>query len=108
MREEKVRELTADLNKINEERKQYEEQYKQDLTKLREMKIKRVNSAEISKLEKEMKKSQRLSSNLGLTANRISEELEYIQTDMYLNNLIRKLQREKSQQNNEDENENDK
>ena len=97
MREEEVRTLTADLEKINEERKQYEEQYKQDLTKLREMKIKRASSAEISKLDKEMKKYQRISSNLGITANRISEELEYIKTDMYLDSLIRKLQREQSQ-----------
>ena len=38
-----------------------------------------------------MKKYQKLSSSLGVTANRISEELEYVQTDMYLNSLIRKV-----------------
>ena len=61
MREAKVRELTQDLEKINAERKQYEEQYKQDLTKLREMKIKRANPSEITKFEKDLKKNQKLS-----------------------------------------------
>lgn len=94
IREEKIRELTSDLDKINAERKQFEEQYKQDLTKLREMKIKRADTSEIVKLEKDMKKNQKLSANLGLTANRINEELSYIQTDAYLNSLIRKLSKE--------------
>lgn len=94
MREEKIRELTTDLEKINAERKQFEDQYKLDLTKLREMKIKRANANDISKLEKDMKKNQKLSSNLGLTANRITEELEYVKTNAYLNALIKKLSRE--------------
>ncbi len=94
MREEKIRELSADLEKINTERKQFEDQYKLDLTKLREMKIKRANANDVAKLEKDMKKNQKLSSSLGLTANRISEELEYIKTEAYLNALIRKLSRE--------------
>ncbi len=96
LREEKVRELTKDLEKVHEERKQYEDQYKQSLTKLREMKIKRASAVEISKLEKELKKTQKLSSGLGVTANRISDELKYAQTDMYLNSLIKKLSRESS------------
>ncbi len=102
MREEKVRELTQDLNKINDERKKYEEQYKQDLSKLRELKIKRANQADIAKLEKEMKKTQKLSASLGSTANRINEELSYVQTETYLNSLIRKLQREQDETDNSD------
>ncbi len=105
MREEKVRELTADLNKINDERKEFEESYKQDLTRLREMKIKRANPQEIAKLEKEMKKAQKISANLGMTANRIAADLEYAKTETYLNSLIRKLQREQTSQP-QDENEN--
>ncbi len=103
MREEKVRELTLDLNKINAERKQYEDVYKQDLTKLREMKIKRANPTDIAKLEKELKKNQKMSSSLGVTANKISDELNYVQTSTYLNSLIKKLMREpSSQKENED------
>ena len=94
LREEKVRELTADLAKINAERKQYEDDYKQGLTKLREMKIKRANPAEIAKFEKDLKKNQKMSSSLGVTANRISTELEYAKTDAYLNSLVKKLSRE--------------
>ncbi len=97
LREEKIRELTADLNKVNAERKQYEDVYKQDLTRLREMKIKRANPQDIAKLEKDLKKNQKMSSSLGITANRISEELSYVQTSTYLNSLIKKLMREPSE-----------
>ena len=96
LREEKLRELKADLEKINAERKKFEDQYKQDLTTLRTLKIKRGNPAEIAKLEKDMKKNQKLSANLGLTANKISNELAFAKTDAYLNNLIKKLEREQS------------
>ena len=40
---------------MNEERNQYEEEYKSDLSKLRDMKIKRADQTEINKLQKEMK-----------------------------------------------------
>ena len=105
MREEKVRELNADWKKINEERKQFEENYKKDLTKLREMKIKRANPQEIAKLEKELKKNQKISANLGLTANKIIDELKYVSTDLYLNSLMKKLAREQAtiSENNENE-----
>ena len=94
LREEKIRELTADLDKISAQRKTYEDEYKQDLTKLREMKIKRANPVDITKLEKDMKKNQKLSANLGVTANKIANDLEYAKTDAYLNSLMKKLQRE--------------
>lgn len=103
MREEKIRELTADLNKVNAERKQYEDEYKQNLTKLREMKIKRANPSDIAKFEKELKKNQRVSSTLGMTANRINDELNYVKTSAYLNNLIKKLSREQSSVTNQNE-----
>ena len=94
LREEKIRELKADLDKINAERKQFEEEYKHDLATLRTMKIKRANPTEIAKLEKDLKKNQKLSANLGVTANKISNELAYAKTDAYLNGLIKKLERE--------------
>ena len=94
LREEKVRELTNDLEKVSSERKQYEDQYKQGMTKLREMKIKRANPADIAKLEKELKKNQKMSSTLGVTANKIADDLKYCKTEMYLNSLIKKLSRE--------------
>ncbi|MBR4998844.1 MAG: hypothetical protein IKY10_03085, partial [Clostridia bacterium] len=101
LRETKLRELTADLEKINAQRKQFEEDYKHDLTKLREMKIKRANPSEIAKLEKDLKKNQKMSANLGLTANKISSELSYAKTEAYLNSLIKKLEREQPSSSNE-------
>ena len=41
-----------------------------------------------------MKKNQKLSSSLGVTMNRIQAELDYVQTDAYLNSLMRKLEHE--------------
>ena len=93
-RENKLIELKKDLDKVTEERAKFEEEYKANLSKLRELKIKRASSSEISKFEKEMKKNQKLSASLGTTVNRIQAEIEYVQTDAYLNALMRKLERD--------------
>jgi len=61
------------------------------------MKIKRANPAEIAKLEKDMKKQQKMSASLGVTANRISEDLKYVQTPAYLNAMIRKMSHEQAE-----------
>ena len=58
------------------------------------MKIKRANPVEIAKLEKEMKKNQKLSASVGMSINRVKEDLEHAQTDAYLNSLMKKLERE--------------
>ena len=55
-----------------------------------------------------MKKNQKVSASLGVTANRISVELEYTKTDAYLSSLIKKLAREASQTSNQEENEENK
>ena len=94
LREEQVRELKADLEKVNAERKQFEDEYKANLSKLRQLKVKKGSPAEITLLERELKKNQKSSSGLGMVANRISSELEYAQTDAYLNALIKKLMKE--------------
>ena len=93
-RENKLRELNADLEKLVAERTKFEEDYKKDLSKLRELKIKRANANEIAKFEREMKKNQKLSASLGVTINRVQTEIEYAKTDAYLNALMRKLARE--------------
>lgn len=102
-RETKLLELNKDFEKLNAERSKFEEEYKRDLSKLRELKIKRANPAEISKLEKEMKRNQHTSSSLGVTLNKIQAEIEYVKTDAYLNALMKKLSRESSLQNNNEE-----
>jgi len=93
-RENKLRELNNDLEKLVAERTKFEEEYKKDLYKLRELKIKRASASEIAMFEKEMKKNQRASASLGVTINRVQTEIEYTKTDAYLNSLMRKLARE--------------
>ena len=91
MREDKVRELEKDLETLHTERAKYEDVYKHDLSKLRELKIKRASADEIKKLEKELKKNQKLSAGIGVTINKVQADLDYAKTDAYLNSLIRKL-----------------
>ena len=94
LRENKLMELNKDLATLTEERSKYETEYKQSLTKLRDMKIKRANPSEISKLEKEMKKAQKLSANIGNTINNLEAELAYTKSESYINSLMKKLAHE--------------
>lgn len=94
IREEKLSELNKELKTLTDERTQYEENYKRDINKLRDMKIKRASQSEINKLNKEMKKDQKLASNLGLTISKIESEIEYVKSDVYYKTLIKKLERE--------------
>jgi len=91
VREEKLRELNKQLEQLHADRIQYEEEYKHNMSKLREMKIKRANKHDIAKLEAEMKKSQRNSSTFGLSVSRIEKEIEYMKTDLYYKSLVKKL-----------------
>ena len=111
LREAKLRELKKELESMHDERRQYEDEYKSDLSKLREMKIKRADQSEINKLQKEMKKKQKLSANIGLSISRLESDIEYTKSDQYLNSLMKRLEREHQEElrnteasNKEDEN----
>lgn len=91
LREEKIRELEKDLETLHNERVEFEENYKKDLVKLRQLKIKRASATEIKQLEKDMKKNQKLSASIGLTINKAQQDLDYAKTDAYLQSLVRKL-----------------
>ncbi len=91
MREEKLAELNKDLASLYAQRSEFELGYKNDLAKLRDMKIKRVNPKEIAKLERDMKKNQKLSANIGLNISKIENEISYVKSDVYLNALKKKL-----------------
>ena len=93
-REAKLHELNLDLEKMVAERNKYEEEYKHNLTKLREMKIKRANALDIAKLEKDIKKNQKLTASIGVTVNKIKNEIDYVNTDAYYNSLMKKFERE--------------
>lgn len=98
MREEKIRELEKDLQTLHNERAEFEENYKKDLVKLRELKIKRASANEIKQLEKDMKKNQKLAAGIGLTINKAQQDLDYAKTDAYLQSLIRKLSTQQTNQ----------
>jgi len=101
LREEKIRELEKDLETLHNERAEFEENYKKDLIKLRELKIKRASASEIKQLEKDMKKNQKISASIGLTINKAQQDLNYAKTDAYLQSLIRKLQTQDKPQDNQ-------
>ena len=60
------------------------------------MKIKRSNPNDIAKLQKDMKKNQKLSANIGVTIEKLQNEIEYVKSEPYLNNLAKKLASEPS------------
>ncbi len=91
VREEKLRELNKQLEGLHNDRVKFEEEYKHNLSKLRELKIKRASKAEISKLEREMKTNQKTSSIIGMSITRTEREIEYMKTDLYYNSLVKKL-----------------
>ena len=62
---------------------------------MRELKIKRAPSSEISALDKDMKKNRKLASAIGLNINKLEAELNYVKSEAYLKALIRKLSTEK-------------
>lgn len=91
MREERLRELNKQLDTLQVERAQYEEQYKKDLSTLRQLKIKRAPANEISKLEKDMKLNQRHSSQIGSSIRNIELEIEYTNSNEFMQQAVKKL-----------------
>ena len=94
-REQQVRELSDEISEMKKEREDYETKYKQDLSNLRQMKLHRADQSEINKLEKEMKKQQKMSSTIGLNISKMESQLEYLKSEQYLNSLAKKLERER-------------
>lgn len=96
MREARIRELKKEIETLTNQRAQYENDYKKDLATLRDMKIKRSNPNDIAKLQKDMKKNQKLSANIGVSIEKLQNEIEYVKSEPYLNNLAKKLASEPS------------
>ncbi len=92
LREEKLRELEKQAADLKAQREQFEQDYKHNLSRLRELKIKRGNPAEIKQLEKEMKRSQQTASGYGMSLTKIENDIEYTKTDAFINSTIKKLQ----------------
>ena len=94
LREEKLTDLNKQLNNLIAERTKFEEDYKKDLNKLRQLKINRAPAAEINALDKDMRKNRRLSANVGVNINKVNGEIEFTKSEQYLNMLIKKLSNE--------------
>lgn len=106
LRQTKTKDIEEEINVLSQERSKFEESYKQDLAKLRQLKIKRAPITEITKLEKEMKKNQKLSAQIGVKVNRLTNELEYVQTDAYINILTKQLAQNPTSEDTKSENKN--
>lgn len=91
LREERLLELNKKLETLQAERTQYEEQYKKDLSTLRQLKIKRAPASEISKLEKDMKLNQKHSAQIGSNIRITELEIEQTSSNEYLKQLVKKL-----------------
>mgnify|MGYP004666725609 FL=1 len=103
MREERLRELNKQLETLQAERAQYEEQYKKDLSTLRQLKIKRAPANEISKLEKDMKLNQKHSSQIGSSIRNIELEIEYTNSNDYIQQAVKKLSSVRQEESQEQE-----
>lgn len=97
LREEKIREAEKELESLHAQRKEFEDNYKQDLKKLRDMKIKRANPNDIKNFEHDMKKNQKVTAAIGVNINKIEADLQYMRTDSYFNSLVRKLMNERNE-----------
>ena len=94
LRESKIRDVDKQLETLMQQRLQYEDQYKADLSKLRQLKLRRGNANEISILERDMKKNQKYSASIGININRLENDRKYMLTDAYINSLMKQLARE--------------
>lgn len=91
LREERLHELNKKLETLQNERSQYEEKYKQDLSTLRQLKIKRAPANEIAKLEKDLKANQRHSAQIGSNIRITELEIEQTNSNEYLKQVVKKL-----------------
>ena len=91
LREERLHELNKQLNTLQNERAQYEEQYKKDLSTLRQLKIKRAPANEIAKLDRDMKQNQKHTAQIGSSIRNVELEIEQAQTNEYLKQIVKKL-----------------
>lgn len=93
-KENKLRELNKELETLHNDRAKYEEEYKHNLAKLRELKIKRANAKEIAALEKDMKKNQKITSSIGMNVLKVEADIAHVKSDAYFKALVRKMSTE--------------
>lgn len=96
-REKDIRKNEKEIEAITTIRHEKEEKYKQLLNKIRELKLHnrdgKLNS-EINNLNKALASSSKESAKLGVNINKLNNEIAFMKTEGYLQQLEKKLQKE--------------
>lgn len=96
-RDKDVRELTKECNELIELRSEYEEKYKEALSRLRSTRLANRDGSkqhEISAIEREVKHISKEVARFGVQVNNYENEIEFMQTEAYLIDLEKRMMRE--------------
>ena len=96
-RDKDVRELTKECNELIELRTEYEEKYKEALSRLRSTRLANRDGSkqhEINAIEREVKHISKEVARFGVQVNNYENEIEFMQTEAYLIDLEKRMMRE--------------
>lgn len=96
-RDKEVRELTKECNELIALRAEYEEKYKDALSRLRSARLANRNGSkqhEIVAIEREVKHISKEVARFGVQVNNYENEIEFMQTEAYLIDLEKRMMRE--------------
>lgn len=96
-RDKEVRELTKECEELIALRTEYEEKYKEALSKLRSAKLANRDGSkrhEIMAIEREVKHISKEVARYGVQVNNYESEIEFMQTEGYLMDLEKRMMRE--------------
>jgi len=96
-RDKSVRELTKELNELVALRSEYEEKYKEALSRLRSTRLSNRDGSkhhEIIAIEREVKHISKEVARFGVQVNNYESEIEFMQTEAYLIDLEKRMMRE--------------
>ena len=97
LRAKEVRELTKERDELVELRTQYEEKYKEALSRLRSTRLANRDGSkrhEIMAIEHEVKHISKEVARFGVQVNNYDNEIEFMQTEAYLIDLEKRMMRE--------------
>ena len=93
VRDAKIKALDKQKSDLLAEKEKYDTEYKTNLTKVRNLKMKRDASLknEIAKTEKLLRQQTKTTSQIGIKLNAIESEIAYLKTETYLSQLQMQL-----------------
>ena len=97
VRAKEIRELTKERDELMELRAEYEEKYKDALSRLRNARLANRNGSkqhEIVAIEREVKHISKEVARFGVQVNNYDNEIEFMQTEAYLIDLEKRMMRE--------------